>query len=347
MTPPPMSALPSPSAALMRVLLLGLSAVAACLAAPAAAEPGAEPVIAPAAFRLIDPSDAPAARFGGGLLARPAASLGNLYASPAERRQDRRHERRPAPRPARLARFDATSICDAAIRQAAARHGVPLRLMRAVGLVESGKTVAGRDGERRRISWPWTVNMEGAGRWFDSQAEALAYVRAEQRRGARSFDVGCMQLNHRWHGQGFASLEDMFDPAQNADYAARFLKDLMAETGDWMRAAGYYHSRTPKYEQAYRAKVKDAAALLAEAAPRSLDAAMTARLLKPGQRPRAARTERADRWLAAPPAGLSLLASASRHDPRQTARQTARQAARAGGVALMFGRRAAAPLAPE
>jgi hypothetical protein len=31
----------------------------------------------------------------------------------------------------------------------------------------------------------------------------------------------------------------------NVDYAARFLHSLYGETGDWMQAAGAYHSRTP------------------------------------------------------------------------------------------------------
>ena len=42
-------------------------------------------------------------------------------------------------------------------------------------------------------------------------------------RGARSFDVGCFQINYRWHGDAFASLEEMFDPLVNTRYAARFL----------------------------------------------------------------------------------------------------------------------------
>jgi soluble lytic murein transglycosylase-like protein len=46
----------------------------------------------------------------------------------------------------------------------------------------------------------------------------------------------------------------MFDPVANADYAARFLRDLHAETGDWIEAAGLYHSRTPKFRDRYAAR---------------------------------------------------------------------------------------------
>ena len=94
--------------------------------------------------------------------------------------------------------------------------------------------------------------MEGAGRWFDGRGEALDYVLRHKARGAESFDVGCFQINFRWHGAAFASVEQMFDPNANALYAARFLAELHAEFGDWSRAAGAYHSRTPKFANRYR-----------------------------------------------------------------------------------------------
>ncbi|MEO1291305.1 MAG: lytic transglycosylase domain-containing protein [Pseudomonadota bacterium] len=144
-------------------------------------------------------------------------------------------------------------LCDHAVAVAAERHKVPQRLLRSLGLVESGRKV---DGARR--IWPWTVNMEGAGRWFGNRADMLRYIRAEQAKGKRSFDIGCLQVNRRWHGQAFRSLDHMADPMASADYAARFLKELHAETGDWAIAAGYYHSRTGKHATRYRALVKAA-----------------------------------------------------------------------------------------
>ena len=38
--------------------------------------------------------------------------------------------------------------------------------------------------------------------------------------GARSIDVGCMQVNLLHHADAFASLEQAFDPVANARYAA-------------------------------------------------------------------------------------------------------------------------------
>jgi hypothetical protein len=48
----------------------------------------------------------------------------------------------------------------------------------------------------------------------------------------------------------------MFDPLENARYAARFLAELQQETGDWMAAVGAYHSRTPELAAAYRSRVE-------------------------------------------------------------------------------------------
>lgn len=144
---------------------------------------------------------------------------------------------------------DPAAICLAAGDRAADAHGVPRAVMRALTRTETGRAYRGA-----LQPWAWTVNMEGAGHWFDSRAEALAYVAQEQARGARSFDVGCFQLNHRWHGQAFASVEAMFDPAANADYAARFLKGLHKESGAWDAAAGLYHSRTPEFRDRYAAR---------------------------------------------------------------------------------------------
>ncbi|MGI9395734.1 MAG: lytic transglycosylase domain-containing protein [Boseongicola sp.] len=142
-----------------------------------------------------------------------------------------------------------SAICDTAAMAASRRSGVPIDVLRAISLTETGRRL---DGKLR--AWPWTVNMEGAGKWFDDRSAAQAYVDVHAGRGARSFDVGCFQLNYRWHGDAFASIEEMFDPQANADYAANFLRELYSEFGDWPRAAGAYHSRTPKFARKYQAR---------------------------------------------------------------------------------------------
>lgn len=154
------------------------------------------------------------------------------------------------------------AICDSAARVASAESDVPLDVLRAISLTETG-----RQADGAFLPWPWTVNMEGVGKWFDTVPKAQAYVDRHFARGARSFDVGCFQINYRWHGHAFDSIEDMFDPVTNARYAARFLGELYAELGDWSRAAGAYHSRTPKYARKYQARFDRIRAKLSDLPP--------------------------------------------------------------------------------
>ncbi|WP_425452404.1 transglycosylase SLT domain-containing protein [Roseovarius spongiae] len=140
-------------------------------------------------------------------------------------------------------------LCDQAAQRAARHSGVPVSVLRAITRTETGRARGGK-----LQPWPWTVNMEGVGKWFATEREARAYVMRHYKRGARSFDVGCFQINYKWHGAEFTSIDAMFDPHENAAYAARFLKSLFAETGDWTKAAGAYHSRTPKYADRYEAR---------------------------------------------------------------------------------------------
>ncbi len=170
-------------------------------------------------------------------------------------------------------------ICERAARLAAQRTGVPLDVLRAISLTETGR----RDGGVIR-PWPWTVNMEGRGVWFDSFAEALAFATENFDRGARSFDVGCFQLNFKWHGRAFSTIAEMFDPERNALYAAGFLRELFAETGSWTEAAGAYHSRTPEYAARYKKRFRRHLARLSpEALPREPSALPLPAAARPGR----------------------------------------------------------------
>lgn len=127
--------------------------------------------------------------------------------------------------------------CLGAILAAQDRYGIPGNLLLAVGLQEAGLKRSGK-----LTVWPWTVNAAGDGRMFKTADKAKEWVRARQAAGVDSIDVGCMQVNLRWHPDAFVSLDQAFDPVANVDYAARFLKDLYSRTGNWMKAAGSYHS---------------------------------------------------------------------------------------------------------
>ncbi len=142
---------------------------------------------------------------------------------------------------------DDSYICDQVAETAAEQSGVPLSVLKAIALTETGRKSAGS-----LRPWPWTVNMEGKGVWFDTKDQARAFVFTNFKRGARSFDVGCFQINYKWHHKNFSSLEEMFDPLANGIYAAKFLAELYAEKGNWEDAAGAYHSRTPENANRYK-----------------------------------------------------------------------------------------------
>ncbi len=143
-------------------------------------------------------------------------------------------------------------LCRNAIAATERTTGVPDRLLQAIGLQESGR----RDPASGVVSpWPWTINVEGKGELFDTKQQAIAAVNAYRARGARSIDIGCMQINMIHHGQAFSSLEEAFDPVANTRYAAQFLQQLLDKTGSWPLAVAGYHSLTPDIGGDYSRRV--------------------------------------------------------------------------------------------
>ena len=166
------------------------------------------------------------------------------------------------------------ALCERALANGARRGGVPPEILHAISLTETGRNTGGT-----LRPWPWAINREGKGFWFDTREEALEFGRRSLAEGRKSFDVGCTQINYRWHGHAFTSLEQMFDPEATATYAAQFLRTLYEERGSWSEAAGAYHSLTPALATKYRARfdrllagldpdaLPDAQTLVASASP--------------------------------------------------------------------------------
>ncbi|MDX2225059.1 MAG: transglycosylase SLT domain-containing protein [Rhodospirillaceae bacterium] len=127
---------------------------------------------------------------------------------------------------------------------------IPAGLLLAVAFVESGREVGGE-----RIPWPWTMNAGGDGAYFDRKADAIAAVRKRLDDGERSIDVGCMQVNLRYHPNAFRDLETAFDPAANVAYAAQYLRSLYRLQGSWAKAVERYHSSDDGRREEYREKV--------------------------------------------------------------------------------------------
>ncbi len=140
--------------------------------------------------------------------------------------------------------------CDQAIGAAAKLPGhVPDKLLPSIARVESGRLDAATGRVR---PWPWTINVEGVGYFFDSKPEVISAVQAFQAKGKRSIDVGCMQVNLMHHPKAFTDLDAAFDPDTNARYAVKFLTGLYQQTRDWPLATAWYHSSTPEFGEEYQ-----------------------------------------------------------------------------------------------
>ena len=147
---------------------------------------------------------------------------------------------------------DPWSLCMDAVADAENEHNIPRHLMAAIAVAESGRWNRER---REKSAWPWTVMAEGKGRYLPTKAEAIATVRDLKARNVRNIDVGCMQINLRYHPAAFNNLDQAFDPVANVAYGSTFLKSLFEETGSWQKASGRYHSATPEHNRPYRMRI--------------------------------------------------------------------------------------------
>jgi Transglycosylase SLT domain len=141
-------------------------------------------------------------------------------------------------------------LCIGAIQAAERRFDLPAGLLMAVALTETGRRVGDA-----LSPWPWSINAAGEGIWLEHRRAAIERTRALQASGVESIDVGCMQVNLKWHEAAFDSLEAAFDPRTNVRYAARHLQELRARSRDWLEAAGQYHSADPAKARLYLARL--------------------------------------------------------------------------------------------
>ena len=143
-------------------------------------------------------------------------------------------------------------LCEYLAKDAEKKYGLPENILLSISRVESGYQKV--DGITR--AWPWTLNAGGDSAYFQTKKAALDSLKDRIKKGVTNIDVGCMQLNYRWHKQFFKSLRDMISPIQNVDYGARFLKKLHQRHGSWEKAVKYYHSSKSKFNVKYYRKVK-------------------------------------------------------------------------------------------
>lgn len=125
-------------------------------------------------------------------------------------------------------------VCEAEMARASVKFGVPLPILYAVGLTESGG-----NGTLQPLLVA-TKNESYVGKSVADAIRRFNQIRAAT--GSDLVDLGCMQANYYWHKAEFSSLEQMFDPKANVEQAARFLSELHKRHGSWIMAAARYNA---------------------------------------------------------------------------------------------------------
>lgn len=134
-----------------------------------------------------------------------------------------------------------------AYRIIADQYGVPVEVFFSIALQESGKS--GRD---KFLPWPWTLNIDDKGYYFDTREEAeialLTAMEVARHKGKIGrVAVGIGQIYMPSHVNQFVSPIQALDPTENLNYAAKllaehYLNTLKEGTPDWWVAVGRYHS---------------------------------------------------------------------------------------------------------
>ena len=96
---------------------------------------------------------------------------------------------------------------------------IPKNLLLSIGKSESGRILK----NNKHVIWPWTVNHAGKSLFFDTKDQMKKYVLKYVKKQDYNLDVGCMQINLKWHKNNFKKISDMFAVEPNVAYAASFL----------------------------------------------------------------------------------------------------------------------------
>lgn len=131
-------------------------------------------------------------------------------------------------------------------------HNLPENTLHAISLQETQRA---HSKHRVGIVWPWTITSKGKGYHFKTRNEALEFAKAQIALGNNNIDVGCMQVNMKYHPNAFSSIEEAISPKHNVAYGAKFLKNNFDRFKNWGKAIGAYHSLQAKRSASYQKKV--------------------------------------------------------------------------------------------
>ena len=148
--------------------------------------------------------------------------------------------------------IDKLKLCENTIESVELQTDIPKGLLLGIGKAEAIRKI-----NNKYIIWPWTINHAGKSLFFDTKKQMRNYVFKNLKRKDFNIDVGCMQINIKWHKNNFKKISDMFEVNPNISYAASFLKQLKNKHGSWDKAIKHYHSSDPKKNNPYLIKVKN------------------------------------------------------------------------------------------
>ena len=130
--------------------------------------------------------------------------------------------------------------------------GIPKHLLHAISLKETGRW---DQKAKKSFVWPWTVTSGKWSHYFESKENAIRAVNHLKTRNIENIDVGCMQINLKYHPNAFKTLDDAFNPKLNIKYGAKYLKELYLQKKSWSQAVSFYHSSNLVRGGKYKRKV--------------------------------------------------------------------------------------------
>jgi len=124
--------------------------------------------------------------------------------------------------------------CASLIARTESSRNIPRGLLMAIAVTESA--LNGRPN-------PFAMNIAGRSYFANGYQDMANVISANWSRGVQSIDVGCMQVNLKYHGMKFPRMTDLLDPNTNVQYGASFLISLATQAGSWKDAVMSYHNK--------------------------------------------------------------------------------------------------------
>lgn len=146
--------------------------------------------------------------------------------------------------------------CLSAIKLFERKYNIPRNFLYLISLVESGKY----DKNSKRLQpWPWTANINGKSKFYRTKSELVQALKIHIASGKENIDIGCNQINYKYHKHNFANIEQMASPHHNVGYSAYYLASNYRKTNNWQDAVALYHSKNPRHSSKYIRKINQTA----------------------------------------------------------------------------------------